>query len=258
MHILLINANIHHRNTFSSKLLYKLNSNPILVLQQLAAATPKYHWVKLIDDRYDNPFYDGKVDLVGISTLTPSATRAYMIADHYRKRGIPVVLGGVHPSALPKEAKEHADSIVIGEAERSWPRLIEDFKNNSLKPYYKAFPHIHAADIPEPRRDKLRLRPLFSAIATSRGCPYHCSFCTLTHLHGKQYRPRPVENIIREIENTPRKFLVFLHDASLTINKDYAKSLFKAMIPLKLHFQSHLGKRLNHGSATLWTGTSIS
>lgn len=236
MRILLINANMHYSHNFTSQILYKLNSNPILVLQQLAAATPKEHWVKLIDDRYDNPFYKGEVDLVGISTITPSAPRAYKIADEYRKRGIPVVLGGIHPSAIPKEAKQHADSVVIGEAEESWPRLIKDFENGKLQSFYQSNPPVDPAIIPEPRRDLLRVKPLFSAVAPSRGCPYHCSFCTLTHLHGSVYRPRPVENVVNEIKHTPRKFLVFLHDASLTIKPDYAKSLLKAMIPLKRKF----------------------
>ena len=227
---------MHYSHTFSSQLLYKLNSNPILVLQQLAAATPKGHWVKLIDDRYDNPFYKGEVDLVGISTVTPSAPRAYEIADRYRERGIPVVLGGIHPSSVPEEAKQHADSVVIGEAERSWPQLIRDLENGKLKAFYRPDPPVPPENIPEPRRDLLRIRPLFSAVAPSRGCPYHCSFCTLTHLHGPVYRPRPIENVISEIKHTPRKFLVFLHDASLTINKDYAKALLKAMIPLKRKF----------------------
>jgi len=236
MKILIINANMHYKHTLTSQLLYKLNSNPILVLQQLAAATPKEHTVQLIDDRYDNPIVKHKVDLVGISTVTPSSPRAYEIADIYRKQGVPVVLGGIHPSSVPNEAKQHADAVVIGEAERSWPQVIKDVQQNTLKPFYTPEPYVNPIDIPEPRRDLLRIRPLFSAVAPSRGCPYHCSFCTLTHLHGASYRPRPVENVVQEIKHTPRKFLVFLHDASLTINKNYAKKLFKEMKLLKKNF----------------------
>ena len=236
MKIVLINANMEHKRGLTSALMYKLNSNPILVLQQLAAATPEGHEVTLIDDRYDSPFLDDPIDLVGISTLTPSANRAYEIAEYYHNKGIPVVLGGVHPSALPEEAKSHADSVVIGEAEHSWPLLIKDLQKNTLQPYYKSSSYLAAEAIPLPDREKLRIRPLFSPVATSRGCPYYCSFCTLTHMHGKQYRCRPVEHIVNEIKHTPRKFLVFLHDASLTINPDYATSLFKAMIPLKRKF----------------------
>ena len=236
MRILLINANMHHRHNLTSQLLYKLNSNPILVLQQLAAATPREHHVRLIDDRYDNPLVKEQYDLVGISTVTPSGPRAYEIADAWRQRGVPVVLGGIHPSSVPEEAKLHSDAVVIGEAERSWPQLITDLQQGKMKPFYYPEPYVDMKDIPAPRRELMRVRPLMSAVAPSRGCPYHCSFCTLTHLHGAEYRPRPVENVIQEIQQTPRRFLVFLHDASLTINPKYGKKLMKAMIPLKRNF----------------------
>lgn len=236
MRILLINANMHHRHNLTSQLLYKLNSNPILVLQQLAAATPAQHQVRLIDDRYDNPMIKDPIDLVGISTVTPSAPRAYEIADAWRQRGVPVVLGGIHPSAVPEEAKQHADAVVVGEAERTWPQLLHDIQQKQLQPFYYPDPRVDPKDIPSPNRALLRVKPLMSAVAPSRGCPYHCSFCTLTHLHGNKYRPRPVENVVEEIKQTDRKFLVFLHDASLTISPEYGKALMKAMIPLKRKF----------------------
>ena len=236
MKILLINANKDYSTTFSSKLLYKLNSNPILVLQQVAASIPNGHQIRIINDRYESPFVKEKYDLVGISSVTPSAPRAYQIADEYRKRGIPVVLGGIHPSSMPEEAKQHADAVVIGEAEYSFPKLINDLNNGGLKPFYYPEPRVDPAKIPEPRRDLVKMQPLFSGVAPSRGCPYNCAFCTLTHLHGNIYRARPIEQVIQEIKNTPRKFIVFLHDASLTINPDYTKALLKAMKPLKRKF----------------------
>jgi radical SAM superfamily enzyme YgiQ (UPF0313 family) len=90
--------------------------------------------------------------------------------------------------------------------------------------------------IVEPKREALKIRSIFSPVITSRGCPYYCSFCSLTHLYGRKYRPRPIENIVNEIKGIDRKILVFVHDSSVTIDKDYAKSLFKAMIPLKKKF----------------------
>lgn len=236
MKILLINANKDHKHNFKSHLLYKINSTPILVLQQIAAITPEKHSVKLIDDYHDPPNYDADVDIVGISTVTPSASRAYEIADEFRKRGKTVVLGGHHPSAVPKEAKPHADSIVIGEAENTWPHLLKDFEKGKLKPYYKSESPVDPSIIPEPRRDLLRVKSLFSPVVTSRGCPYYCSFCAIAHLYGRKYRPRPVEDIIREIEKIPRRFIVFVHDSSLTIDREYAKAFLKAMIPLKKKF----------------------
>jgi len=236
MRILLINANMYHQHGFLSELVYKLNSNPILVLAQIAGATPPGHELKLLDDRYDDPFSDDEYDLVGISCVTPSAPRAYEIADWYRNQGNLVVLGGIHPTAMPEEAKQHADAVVIGEAEASWPQVLKDAETGSLQPFYRQHQPITPDKIAIPQHELLRVQPLFTAVAPSRGCPYHCSFCTLTHMHGSEYRPRPIESVVEEIKRSPRRFLVFLHDASLTINPDYAKALFKAMIPLKRNF----------------------
>jgi len=225
-----------HQDSILSRVRYKLNSNPELILPQLAAATPKKHCVKVIDDRYENPINDDNFDIIGISTVTPSAPRAYELADQFRKQGKTVVLGGLHPSALPNEAKQHADSVVIGEAEKSWPQLLDDFDKGQMKSFYRSESQMNLNEISFPKHDLLRIKPLFTPIVSSRGCPYNCSFCSLTHMHGINYRSKSIENIIKEIKNTNRKFLVFLHDASLTINEDYAKALFKAMIPLKRKF----------------------
>ena len=236
MKILLINSYMFHQDSILSKVLYKLNSNPELVLSQLAASTPEKHNVKVIDDRYEDPSNHDDFDIIGISTVTPSAPRAYELADQFRKKGKTVVLGGLHPSALPDEAKQHADSVVIGEAEKSWPQLLDDFENGKMKSFYQSESQLNLNDVSFPKHDLLRIKPLFTPIASSRGCPYNCSFCSLTHMHGIKYRSKSIENIIKEIKNTDRKFLVFLHDASLTIDEDYAKALFKAMIPLKRKF----------------------
>jgi radical SAM superfamily enzyme YgiQ (UPF0313 family) len=226
-----------HQDSILKRFLFKLNSNPELILPQLAAATPEKHNLKLIDDRYENPKkYDDGFDIVGISTVTPSAARAYELADYFRKKGKTVILGGLHPSALPHESKQHADSVVIGEAESSWPRLLMDFEKGQMKSFYKSENPLNLNEISFPRHDLLNIKPLFTPIATSRGCPYNCTFCSLAHMHGRRYRHKSIEQIVNEIKNTDRKFLVFLHDASLTIDEDYSKSLFKAMIPLKRKF----------------------
>ena len=109
-----------------------------LALEQLAACTPEEHQIEIVDENcYDTINFENSYDLVGISTITPHAPRAYKIADEFRKKGVPVVLGGFHPSALPDEAKLHADGVVIGEADFTWPQLIEDLENDNLKPFYK-------------------------------------------------------------------------------------------------------------------------
>lgn len=236
MKILIINANKDHNYSIINKFFYKFNSTPNLVLQQLVAATPSKYEVKIIDDSINPPDYKSDFDIVGISALTASAPRAYEIADKYLSNGTKVVLGGYHPSALPKEAIKHADSVVIGEAEKNWPRLLNDFENGKLKKFYKTNEIVSPAEIPEPRRDALSYKTLYFPVITSRGCPYYCYFCTLSHFYGKVYRPRPVENIVKEIEKIPRRLLMFIHDASITIDRDYAKALFKALKPLNKKF----------------------
>jgi radical SAM superfamily enzyme YgiQ (UPF0313 family) len=145
-------------------------------------------------------------------------------------------MGGMHPSAIPKEALKHADSVVIGEAGISWLELLRDFKKGILKPIYKANSFVDMIDIPPPRHDLIKVNPIVSSVVTSRGCPYNCSFCSLTQLFGRMYRPRPVEDVINEIKNNPRRFFVLHNDSSLAIDKDYSRALFKAMIPLKIKF----------------------
>lgn len=235
MKILLISANFEHKHCLKNKILAKFLINPSLVLPQIAASIPKKHEVVLIDDAYQKIDYDNDYDLIGISTATPSAPRAYEIADEFRQEGKKVILGGIHPSLLPLEAKEHADSVVIGEAELTMKRLLKDFERGKLKNFYIGN-GIEGKDIPPPRRELLKIKPLFAAVQTSRGCPYACNFCTLTRFQGKRYRHRPIKNLIEEIKRIDRKFLIFIHDASLTIDASYAKKFFREMKKLNKKF----------------------
>jgi radical SAM superfamily enzyme YgiQ (UPF0313 family) len=151
---------------------------PRLGLGVLAALTPPEHEVIYTDDLV-RPFDFAKdvkdVDLVGISVDSKTARRSYAIAAAYRRRGVPVVLGGIHPTALPEEALEYADSVVVGEAEDAWPELIRDFERGRLKPRYEgSWPDLGGR--PPPRRDLFRSRKYipFQVVQTMRGCPYPC------------------------------------------------------------------------------------
>ena len=133
MKILLVAPHPNAKRSFLSKFQY-----PALTLQQIAGITPREHDVEIVDERYKNINFNKNYDLVGISCLTYNSIRGYEFSDIFRKRGIPVVFGGYHASLLPKETKQHADSVVIGEAEYTWPKMLKDVENGKLKPFYSA------------------------------------------------------------------------------------------------------------------------
>jgi radical SAM superfamily enzyme YgiQ (UPF0313 family) len=207
---------------------------PCLTLQQVAAITPREHDVTILDERYENINFDNQYDLVGISCLTYNSLRGYEISKIFRQRGITVVFGGYHASLMPDETKEHADSVVIGEAEYTWPRLLEDFQNGKLKKFYKSDKLAEPKDIPPARHD-IGVYTTMEAVQSARGCPTGCEFCSMQKIEGPIFRARPVENVIQEINNIKSK-VIFFADASLTISPPYSKSLFKEMAHLNKRF----------------------
>ncbi len=212
---------------------------PKLSLPTIAAYTPPDVEVRILDECVEDINFDIDVDLVGISVMTYLAPRAYEIAREFRRRGIKVVLGGIHPSMCPDEAKEHADSVVIGEAESTWPMLVEDFKRGELKPFYIERNLHDLKELPVPRRDLLKQDAYWTTnvVQTSRGCPFACDFCTVTIFGGNKFRLRPIKEVIREVESLGKDFIVFVDD-NIAGNKAYAKELFKALAPLKINWGS--------------------
>jgi radical SAM superfamily enzyme YgiQ (UPF0313 family) len=215
--------------------LFSKISYPCLTLQQIAGITPRGHDVKIIDERYEKINFGKHYDLVGISCLTYNSLRGYEISNIFRKKGIPVVFGGYHASLLPEEAKQYADSVVIGEAELTWPQLLKDLGNGKLKPFYKRNRVVKAEEIPPARHDIGVYTPFSEAIQASRGCPTGCEFCAMNIVEGKIFRGRPVENIIDEMKIIKAK-RIFFADASLTINPKYSKQLFKGMKEINKKF----------------------
>lgn len=212
-----------------------MSTYPSLGLALLAALTPPEFNVKIINEECEKIDFDNPVDLVGISFLTPTAPRAYEIADAFRKKDITVVFGGVHASAMPEEAAEHADSVVIGEAENIWPKLLEDYKDGNLKKFYRSDGFVDLTNLPIPRRGLLNKKIYLSTnvVQASRGCPLGCEFCSIEKFFGEKTRFRPVEDVIEEIKGMDRqKFLLFTDD-NLIINPSYLKKLLTALIPLK-------------------------
>lgn len=202
-----------------------------LTLHQLSAITPSKYDVYILDALYDVKYTD-EYDIVGISAVTPSALRAYEIAKGFRQLGVTVVLGGFHASALPEEAIQHADSVVIGEAENSWPNLLEDFEKKRLKPFYRNNVPVDLRSIPPPDREGFDDNTIIVPIQITRGCPNGCNFCSISNMEFKSiFRTRPIDQVIEEIRSIKQKYLFFC-DACLTINTEYAKKLFREIKPL--------------------------
>jgi radical SAM superfamily enzyme YgiQ (UPF0313 family) len=145
--------------------------------------------------------FDQEVDLVGITGYTAEIPSTYAIADAFRKRGVPVVLGGVHVSALPAEALGHADAVVIGEAEGVWEQLLADFSAGTLESTYRAEQFCSMKHMKIPRRDLLnrKMYTSFHTLQATRGCPYNCDYCAVTGVFGHTFRTRPVEEVLSEI-----------------------------------------------------------
>lgn len=205
-----------------------------LNLMMIASLTPKDCDVEVLDENIDTIDFDAPVDLVGITANTSEITRAYQICDEYKKRGISVVIGGIHASTLPDEAARHADSVVIGEAEGLWEKVIEDFRKGTLAKFYRhrSFPDI--SRLPQPNRKVLRNKRYLTknVFQISRGCPYHCIFCSVATFFGHSYRVRNEDKVIQEIERMDGDFIVFVDD-NIFGKPGYAVRLLKKMIPLK-------------------------
>jgi radical SAM superfamily enzyme YgiQ (UPF0313 family) len=185
---------------------------------------------------------DLDADIIGITCITGTSVRVYKYADYFRSRGITVILGGPHPSLAPEEAAQHADSVVIGLADKTWPQALEDFADNKLKKYYYAS-NIESPDClaqrPHPRRDLLDKKRYITlnTVEATRGCHLNCSFCAYPKAFGHGLKTRPVTDVIEEIKQLPGRGpfgkLVVFPDVNLLSDLDYATDLCTAMIPLK-------------------------
>lgn len=187
------------------------NHFPPLSIGYLAALTPPDWQIEFIDENFDE-FVPRKADLVGITAMTIQANRAYEISRIYRKIGVPVILGGIHPSVMPEEALNDSTSVVVGEAEGLWPKVISDFGHGALKPLYRSDSRISLKNMVFPRRDLFSRKYVFDCIQTSRGCPFTCDFCSVPVLNGRLFRLRPVEEVIEELKTIRKKFVFFVDD----------------------------------------------
>jgi len=210
---------------------------PSLTFPLLAALAPPDIDVSIVNEICEDINFEKKVDLVGITSYTINIHRAYQIADEFRRRNVPVVMGGIHVSMEPEEAKEHADTIIIGEAEETWPQFINDFRNGIRKEVYKAEKRPSLVHLPTPRFSLINKSHYVDykmiPIQTGRGCPHSCDFCSVTKFSGRRYRPRPIPDVINEIKTLGAKFCFFIDD-NIFASRSRARELLKALIPLRI------------------------
>lgn len=204
----------------------------------LAALTPPEVTVAFYDDRMEAIPFDEPTDLVGISVETYTAKRAYQIASEYRRRGVPVVMGGFHATLAPEEVSEYAEAVVVGEAEEVWPRLLADFRQGRLRRVYRADRRPSLSGIRPDRRIFAGKRYLpVGLVEAGRGCLFRCEFCAVQSYYGSTHARRPIPEIIDEVRSI-KKPLIFFVDDNVTAFTEESKEFLRALIPLKIRWVS--------------------
>jgi radical SAM superfamily enzyme YgiQ (UPF0313 family) len=236
MHVSFIKPNIGRRE--HSLYVDEARMEP-LMLGVLAGLTPRDVEVVLHDDRMESIPYDKPTDLVAITVETYTARRAYEIADEYRERGVPVILGGMHVTLLPEECAAHADSLFLGDAETLWSQVIEDLKNGGLKKLYDGPPGIGQIGGVLPRREIFKGKGYLpmALMQYSRGCRFACSFCAVSEYFDKKHYIRRIDEVLAEIDAQDRKFIFFVDD-NIGSDRKALKELCRELIPMKIHWFS--------------------
>ncbi len=213
---------------------------PPLGLATLAAFFSEDDEIDLVDQHVEKLTWNDSPDLVLIQVYITNAFRSYKIADHYRAKGAFVILGGLHVTSLPEEAKPHADAIFLGPAEATLPEFLKDFKSKNTKPVYFSKART-LNETPPIRRDLIKRNRYLvpNSIVVTRGCPHHCSFCYKDAFFqgGKSFYTQQVDDALREIDRLPGKHLYFLDDHLLG-NQKFASALFKEMEGMNRVFQA--------------------
>lgn len=210
-----------------------------LTLTTLAALIPPELPVELqlFDEGISDVPLDLEADLIGLTVITGTAMRSYELADHFRKRGITVVLGGPHVTLIPEDAQPRADAIVVGYAEDTWPRLLRDFAAGQLQPRYDQAPDLDLAGRPFARRELLPASRYLTnnVFEATRGCIHNCDFCVVPTAWGRKPYQKPVEQVVADIRQHGARKLIFI-DLNLIADRDYARRLFSALIPLRVQW----------------------
>ena len=206
-----------------------------VALPTLAALTPSEHEVAIIDENMEEIDFDQPCDIVGITGMTQQAVRAYQVADTFRKKGRYVVLGGIHTTVMPLEAKQHADTVVVGEAENIWPRFLADYISGNSRPEYnqKDFGLVDMTRIPLPRYDLLaRYHYPVVYVQATRGCPHDCEFCVASNIYGKKYKHKTVDQIVREVQEVKKHWKyaqIGFADDNMFVDHRYSRELVSSL-----------------------------
>jgi len=210
-----------------------------LTLTTLAALVPKEvpAEIHLIDEGITDVPPDLEADLLGLTVITGTARRAYQLADHFRARGIAVVLGGPHVTLIPEDASPHADAVVVGYAEETWPQLVRDFAAGKLAKEYRQSPGLDLGGRPFARRDLLPSKRYLTSnvFEATRGCVHACDFCVVPTAWGRKPFQKPVEEVAADIRQHGARKLIFV-DLNLIADRAYALELFTALIPLRVQW----------------------
>jgi len=217
---------------------------PGLTLQMLAAATPPGVELRLVNETAQDIPFEEPWDLVGLTGMGSGLMRAWQLADEFRARGRKVVVGGIAASLCPPEwTLQHADTLVVGEAEDIWPTVLEDARLGQLQEVYRPArpPDIETLHIP--RYDLMRSRSygFWTPVQATRGCPFTCTFCSITSYFNQHYRKRPVDQVIRDVRAAKKRigtrYVAFIDD-NIGVDWDYCTELWEALIPERVIWMS--------------------
>jgi len=239
---LLIVQPTHYRSS-TDRSLHKTKKRSVvnLVLPYLAALAPREWDITLIDEQLEDIDFDAPVDVAAITSWTMNSIRAYEIADRFRERGVPVLIGGPHTFFHSEEAAEHADAVCIGEGEHLWPRMLEDAASGRLEKFYRSEQPCDLRSLRMPKYDLIDLKPFgffktFS-VQSSRGCPFRCEFCSERLYLGESYRYRPSQDVVEEIKQIGAKNILFA-DSNFAGNLNHTMELMEALIPLRIRWSA--------------------
>jgi len=216
---------------------------PGLTLPMLAAVTPSDVDLTLCNETVDPIPYDRPWDLVGLTGMGSGIVRAWQIADEFRRRSVPVVVGGIAASlAKPEWSLAHADTLVTGEAEEIWPQVVADHASSRRRQFYRMETPPPIETLPEPRYDLLNRARLgwWRPVQATRGCPFTCTFCSVTSFFGQHYRKRPVDQVVRDVrlaKGTGSRYIAFIDD-NIGVDWDYCRQLWEALIPERIIWMS--------------------